>query len=96
MIYTTHYNSTLGDILLAAKDDALVGIWISKQKYFLGSLKEPMMEQNDHPVFVKARNWLDRYFAGEKPKSSELKLAPMGSEFRKACGKFFVKSPTES
>lgn len=84
MVYMTHYDSPVGDIFLAAKEESLIGLWISRQKYFLGSLKEPMREQNDYPVLVKTRNWLDRYFAGEKPEISELNLAPIGSDFRKA------------
>ena len=28
MIYTTHYSSPIGKLLLAEKDDALVGLWI--------------------------------------------------------------------
>ena len=51
MVYTAQCHSPLGEILLAAKDDALIGLWFSGQKYFLGSLKEPMTEQKDHSVF---------------------------------------------
>lgn len=84
MIYTTYYNSPVGRILLAAKDTALVGLWIENQKYFLGSLKEALAERNDYPVLVQAKSWLDRYFNGGSPAISELNLAPMGSDFRKA------------
>ena len=42
VVYTAQCHSPLGEILLAAKDDALIGLWFSGQKYFLGSLKEPM------------------------------------------------------
>ena len=41
MVYTTHYQSPLGALLLAARGDALAGLWLEGQKYFLGSLKEP-------------------------------------------------------
>ncbi len=84
MIYMSDYDSPIGRLLLAAKDDALVGLWIENQKYFLGSVREQQKVWGDCPVLVRARNWLDRYFRGEKPKIDELKLAPMGSEFRKA------------
>ena len=33
MIYTTHYSSPLGDLLLACQDNALIGLWIEGQKY---------------------------------------------------------------
>ena len=93
MVYTAQCHSPLGEILLAAKDDALIGLWFSGQKYFLGSLKEPMTEQKDHSVLRKAQHWLDRYFAGEKPEGSELKIAPVGSEFRKAVWEVLCEIP---
>ena len=64
VVYTAQCHSPLGEILLAAQDDALIGLWFSGQKYFLGSLKEPMTEQKDHSVLRKEQHWLDRYFAG--------------------------------
>lgn len=93
MLYTTYYQSPVGQILLAAKDDFLVGAWIENQKYFLGSLKEEQTEQDDYPVLLQARSWLDRYFAGKKPEISELKLAPGGSEFRRAVLELLCEIP---
>lgn len=84
IISTTHYLSPVGDLFLAAQEDALIGLWLTGQKYFLGTLREPMEERKDHPVLMAAKLWLDRYFAGEKPAISQLKLAPAGSDFRKA------------
>ena len=40
MIYTCYYDSPVGKLLLAEKDDALAGLWIEGQKYFLGSIQE--------------------------------------------------------
>ena len=34
MQYISHYNSPLGDILLAADDVGLTGLWFEGQKYF--------------------------------------------------------------
>lgn len=84
MVHTANYDSPVGEILLAAKEDALIGLWIEGQKYFRASLKGAMEPQPDDPVLLCAKRWLDRYFAGERPAISELKLAPRGSEFRKA------------
>ena len=36
MIYTTHYESPVGRILLAEKEESLIGLWLEGQKYFLG------------------------------------------------------------
>ena len=41
-----------------------------------------MTENDDMPVFLAAKDWLDRYFAGAKPAAAELPLAPSGGEFR--------------
>ena len=84
MIQVAYYASPIGEILLAAKENALVGLWLAKQKYHLGSLKEPMEEKPNTQILLAAKSWLDRYFSGEQPAISELNLSPAGSEFRKA------------
>ncbi len=38
VVYTAHYDSPLGRILLAGREDALVGLWFEGQKYFLDSV----------------------------------------------------------
>lgn len=64
MTYTCPYVSPLGEILLAADDLGLTGLWFAGQKYF------PSLEphcQEALPVFQSARQWLDLYFAGKNP-----------------------------
>ncbi len=82
MIHTTHYTSPLGDLLLAERGGALIGLWIEGQKYF-GILSEDI-EERETPILALTKSWLDRYFAGEKPRIDELKLVPSGSDFRRA------------
>lgn len=81
MVYFTTYPSPVGGITLTCDGDNLIGLWIEGQKY----LGEPgkMTENHDMPVFDTAKNWLDRYFAGEGPAASELPLHPVGSVFRR-------------
>lgn len=93
MQYKTTYQSPVGKLYLTEKDGALTGLWIEGQKYFLGSVKEELEEQEDLPVFGQVRRWLDRYFAGEKPSPGELRLAPAGSEFRRAVWKILCEIP---
>ena len=62
MLYLSYYDSPIGQALLAAKNDALVGLWIKGQKYFFGSLKEESVRRDNEPVLVEAKLWLDRYF----------------------------------
>lgn len=92
MIYTTHYSSPVGAILLAERNGGLIGLWIAGQKYFFGSLKEEITE-GDTPVLTEAKAWLDRYFAGEKPGPGELKLAPTGGAFRQAVWEILCAIP---
>jgi methylated-DNA-[protein]-cysteine S-methyltransferase len=72
----------VGRLTLACDGDNLVGLWIEGQKYFGNSIPEEMIPKDDCPVFKTAKNWLDRYFTGEKPVISELPLRPIGGEFR--------------
>lgn len=81
MVYTTFYKSPIGTILLASKDNKLIGSWIEGQKYYLGNLKESTQEKNDEPILLQTKIWLDRYFNGEQPHTFELDLAPNGSVF---------------
>lgn len=83
MIYTTTYNSPVGNLLIAAKDNKLIGLWIENQKYYLSSFKEEMSEREDVEVLTKTKKWLDRYFNREKPDINELAINLIGSEFRK-------------
>ena len=60
----TYHTTPLGRVMLAAKGDALAGLWIEGQKYFADGLKGEAREQDDFPVFVQAKEWLDRYQEG--------------------------------
>ena len=93
MIYTTHYKSPIGDLLLASKDNKLIGLWIEGQKYYMSNFLEEMKENDNDKTLLKAKKWLDRYFNKEKPSIKELELNPMGSEFRQAVWKILCEIP---
>lgn len=93
MIYTTYYNSTIGKILLASKQNKLIGLWIEGQKNYLENLKEEIKEKNDEQILIDTKKWLNRYFNGEKPKITELDLEPIGNEFRQNVWKILCKIP---
>ena len=80
MIYTWKYDSPLGPLTLAEEDGALVGLWMQGQKYLPQDLQE---HRALTPTMELAANWLDRYFAGDRPEIGELPLNPKGSEFRR-------------
>ena len=95
ILWFTQHITTLqfGKILLASKDNKLIGLWIEGQKYYLEKLKEEIQEKEDDIILVKAKKWLDRYFKGEKPQISELDLAPIGSDFAKNVWKLLCEIP---
>lgn len=93
MYYSTTYSSPMGQIMLAATEDSLVGLWLEGQKYFLGTVTEPLTPNDDLPVFTQTKNWLDRYFNGQKPVIPELPLAPIGGEFRQNVWKLLCAIP---
>ena len=93
MIYTTHYKSPIGDLLLTSKEGKLIGLWIEGQKYYKSNFLEEMKENENDKTLVKAKKWLDRYFNKEKPSIKELELNPMGSEFRQAVWKILCEIP---
>ena len=68
MIFTQHYESPLGGILLAADDTGLTGLWFEGQ-------------EQETAVLSEARRWLDVYFGGQEPDFTP-PLHPAGSAFQ--------------
>ncbi len=93
MIYISRFDSPLGDITLAAKEGAIVGLWIEGQKYFLGKNKDVAIESDSNEPLAQAKDWLRRYFGGKNPAIDELLLAPAGSEFAKSVWDMLCKIP---
>ena len=52
MQYTSHYRSPIGDILLAADEIGLTGLWFEGQKYFALYLDKEH-EEKEIPLFEK-------------------------------------------
>lgn len=84
MFYSTHYSSPLGLLTLASDGDNLVGLWIKGQKYYGNTVDKDRTTKDNLPIFTATNHWLDRYFTGRKPAISDLPLAPIGGDFRKA------------
>lgn len=79
---TTYETPIIGKLILASDGESLVGCWFENDRFFGYGSDGTFERCNDLAVFEKTRNWLDRYFAGEKPTLQELPLAPRGSEFQ--------------
>lgn len=63
---TAHYQSPLGDILLAADDVGAVGLWFQGARYYARCLS-PENAPKETPVLQSLRSWLDVYFSGRSP-----------------------------
>lgn len=92
MQYTSHYQSPLGRILLAADNTGLTGLWFEGQKYFALSLNAKCLDR-ETPLLSNAKRWLDLYFTGKNP-DFPVSLHLMGTEFQKRSGKFSAQSLT--
>ena len=91
MVYTCTYPSPLGNILLAADEVGLTGLWFEGQKYFGNTLPKETVSQ-EIPVLIRAKKWLDIYFSGKEPDFTP-KLHPIGSPFRQAVWRILLQIP---
>ena len=93
MQYIKHYNSPLGDLLMAADEQGLTGLWLEGQRI-------PAQEQeaakrdtvSDCPALIKTAEWLDIYFKGRDPGF----LPPIhmeGTAFRKEVWEILLEIP---
>lgn len=63
---TRRWASPLGEILLAADDEGLTGLWSEGQRRFARGLA-PDREESSSPILDDAVRWLEAYFAGRDP-----------------------------
>lgn len=93
MYYGTHYQSPLGDILIASNETHIIGLWIEDQKYLGNTMPKEITEKSDVPVLRDCITWLDDYFAGKKPEFSRLPLSPIGGDFKQCVWQILLEIP---
>ena len=76
------YESPQGEILLAATDAGLSGVYFSGQKYFPERESE-WRRDDQNPLLRQAKQELAEYFAGAR-KRFEVALDPSGTQFQRA------------
>ncbi len=80
MQYINNYKSPIGNIVLAADDIGLTGLWFEGQKYF-GLYLDKEHQEKDLPIFDDAKRWLDIYFSGKEPRV-KIPLHFTGTDFQ--------------
>lgn len=91
MMYTLHYDSPLGGILLAADEIGLTGLWFDGEKYFADRL-DPEHTAQETLILREAKRWLDVYFSRQKPNFTP-PLHPIGSPFRQEVWELLLQIP---
>ena len=83
------YASPVGELLLAADEEGLTGLWLAGEKYFPGVPEDAPQET---PVLEETKRWLDIYFAGREPDFLP-PLHPTGSAFRRRVWDLLLRIP---
>lgn len=91
MQYISHYKSPLGNILLAADDIGLTGLWFEGQKYYALYLNREH-EEKELSVFEQTKKWLTIYFSGKEP-DFRLPLHFIGTDFQNEVWKILYTIP---
>ena len=91
MVSICKYRSPLGDLLLAADEEGLTGLWFVGQKYYAHGLPDESIWQ-ETKILTETRRWLDIYFSGEDPTFTP-PLHPSGSAFRQAVWQILLQIP---
>ena len=64
LIYTSHIDSPLGGITMAATDQGLAGVWFDQQRHWPDTTG--WIAKDGHPALVEAAAQLRDYFAGKR------------------------------
>ena len=91
MVYTCTYKSPLGNMLLAADEIGLTGLWFEGQKYFAKNLSEET-EEKETEIIKEAEKWLDIYFSGREPDFMP-KIKFTGTDFQNEVWKILCDIP---
>lgn len=90
-IHTLHMQSVLGDVILAATDEGLAGVWFDKQRHapdMAGWIDSPR-----HPVLLQAAQELNEYFNGQRDHFDVPLDLSHGTEFQRAVWQALLRIP---
>lgn len=96
MMQTQRYASPLGEILLAADEEGLAGLWFEGQKHFAHALDAHRVDgdcaEGDNDALHSAVRWLDAYFNGGRPDFTP-PLHLVGTPFQLEVWQLLLKIP---
>lgn len=81
MKYKTYYNSPLGRIIIVGSETHITVVFFENSRYSDVYNEPNLIKNDDLPIFIKTKNWLNRYFNGENPDPKEIPTELHGSEF---------------
>jgi len=91
-IFQSHTTSPLGDVLLAAAEQGLAGVWFVQGQEHMPDSSEWTTE-DAHPTLAAAAQQLHDYFSGQR-KSFDLPLQPAwGTPFQRAVWQALQRIP---
>ena len=91
-LYFTTCQTPLGETVLLAGEAGLMGLWLPGQKPDAG-LMARAQRRDSAPLLVQGKDWLQRYFCGQRPTPAEIALDPQGSEFRQRVWRRLCRIP---
>lgn len=81
MDYMSYYESPIGKIMITSDEKYITGLWFTSSR-FIDSYKEENYVFNDTLEVIKTtKDWLDKYFKGEKVDYHDIPLSLVGSDF---------------
>lgn len=81
---TTFETGLIGRLTLASDGEVLTGCWFEHDRNLERGVAGELVRDDALAAFAPARDWLARYFAGEKPASSGPAHRADGTEFQRA------------
>lgn len=91
-LYFTTCQTPLGEAVLLAGEAGLMGLWLPGQQPDAG-LMARAQRRDSAPLLVQGKDWLQRYFCGQRPTPAEIALDPQGSEFRQRVWRRLCRIP---
>lgn len=91
--YKTTYDSILGELTLISDGKNLLSLQIKGQKLSKSILFLDLIVEDNLPVFIKTKDWLQDYFMGNNPSIKAIPLKLIGNTFRKSVWEELLKIP---